>query len=119
MKSRLSLHSCGTESEEVPQKWIQNIITSISVLHNESIGLNSEGSPWLRYVVYFEWKYYLNPLKSRLSFHSCGTESEEVPQLWIPNFSTKIPVLHNESIGMTSAGSPWLRYIDYCEWKKH
>ena len=46
------------------------------------------------------------PLKSRLSFHSCGTESEVVPQLWISNFSTKIPVLHNESIGMISAGSP-------------
>ena len=56
MKSRLSLHSCSTESEEVPQKWILNFITSISVLHNESIGLNSEGSPWRRYVVYFEWK---------------------------------------------------------------
>ena len=42
-------------------------------------------------------------MKSRLSLHSCSTESEEVPQKWIPNFSTKIPVLHNESIGMTSA----------------
>ena len=37
MKSRLSLHSCSTESEEVPQKWILNFITSISVLHNEII----------------------------------------------------------------------------------
>ena len=35
MKSRLSLHSCGTEIEEVPQKWILNFSTSISVLHNE------------------------------------------------------------------------------------
>ena len=29
-----------------------------------------------------------NPLKSRLSFQNCVTESEEVPQLWILNFST-------------------------------
>ena len=26
---------------------------------------------------------------------------------------------NNESISMTSAGSPWLQNIDYCEWKKH
>ena len=43
----------------------------------------------------------------------CGTEIEEVPQKWILNFSTSIQVLHNESIGMTSAGSPWLRYAGF------
>ena len=31
-----------------------------------------------------------NPLKSRLSLHSCVTESEVVPQIWILNFSTSI-----------------------------
>ena len=56
-------------------------------------------------------------LKSRLSLHSCGTEIEEVPQQWLLNFSTSISVLHNESIGLTSAGSPWLRYVGYNEWK--
>ena len=58
-------------------------------------------------------------MKSRLSLHICSTESGEVPQLWIPNFSTKIPVLHNESIGLTSAGSPWRQLDGYIEWKKH
>ena len=33
------------------------------------------------------------------------------------NFSTSIRVLHNESIKLTSAGSPWLRYVGYIEWK--
>ena len=80
MKSRLSLHSCGTEIEEVPQKWILNFSTSISVLHNESIGLTSAGSPWRQLVGYIEWKKHLNLMKSRLSLHSCGTESEDVPQ---------------------------------------
>ena len=47
-----------------------------------------------------------NPLKSRLSLHSYGTESEEVPQKWILNFSTSILVLHIESIVFLSAGSP-------------
>ena len=56
MKSRLSLHSCGTEIEEVPQKWILNFSTSISVLHNESIGLTSAGSQWRQLVGYIEWK---------------------------------------------------------------
>ena len=32
--------------------------------------------------------------------------------MWILNFSTSISVLHNESIALTSAGSPWLRYVD-------
>ena len=41
---------------KVPQKWILNFSTSISVLHNESIGLTTDGSPWLRYVGYIEWK---------------------------------------------------------------
>ena len=58
-----------------------------------------------------------NPLKSRLSLHSSGTEIEEVPQKWILNFSTSISVLHNESIGLTTDGSPWLRYVGYIEWK--
>ena len=58
-----------------------------------------------------------NPLKSRLSLHSCGTEIEDVHHEWILNFSTSIQVLHNESIGMTSAGSPWLRFVGYNEWK--
>ena len=48
----------------------------------------------------------LNPLKSRLSLHLYGTESEEMPQMWILNFSTSIQVLHNESIGLISAGPP-------------
>ena len=39
----------GTEIEEVPQKWILNFSTSIRVLHNERIMLNSAGSPWLQY----------------------------------------------------------------------
>ena len=50
----LSLHSCGTEIEEVPNKWIQNFSTSIQVLHNESIFMTSSVSPCLRYVVYIE-----------------------------------------------------------------
>ena len=65
-------------------------------------------------------------MKSRLSLHSCGTEIKEVPQKRILNFSTSISVLHNESIGLSSAGSPWqlVRYIEaqlvrYIEWKKH
>ena len=58
-----------------------------------------------------------NPLKSRLSLHSCGTENEEVPQDWILHLSTSISILHNESIGLTSAGSPLLRYVGYIEWK--
>ena len=41
---------------------------------------------------------YLNPLKSRLSPHSNGTESIEVPQKWILNFSTSIQVQLNESM---------------------
>ena len=53
-----------------------------------------------------ESSIHYNPLKSRLSLHSCGTEIEEVPQKWILNFSTSISVLHKESIGLTSAGSP-------------
>ena len=55
-------------------------------------------------------------MKSRLSLHSCGSENEDVPHKWILNFSTSIQVLHNESIGMTSAGSPWLRYVGKIEW---
>ena len=51
-------------------------------------------------------KVVLNSLKSRISLHSSGTEIEEVPQKWIQNFSTLISVLHNESIGLTSAVSP-------------
>ena len=58
-------------------------------------------------------------MKSRLSLHSCGTEIEEVPQKWILNFSTSISVLHNESIGLTLAGSPWRQLVGYIEWKKH
>ena len=58
-------------------------------------------------------------MKSRLSLHSCGTEIEEVPQKWKLNFSTSISVLHNESIGLTSAGSPWRKLVGYIEWKKH
>ena len=46
----------------------------------------------------------LNPLKSRLSLHCYGTESEEVPQQWILNFSSSIQVMHKESIGFTSSG---------------
>ena len=67
--------------------------------------MNSSGSPWLLHIDSFEWMQYYNPLKSRLSLHSCGTESEDVPQKWILNFSTSIIVLHNESIYLTSAGS--------------
>ena len=70
-----------------------------------------KASEWLRYFGWIEWKYYYYPLKSRLSLHSCGTENEDVPHKWILNFSTSIQVLHNESIGMTSSGSPWLRYF--------
>ena len=33
-----------------------------------------------------------NPLKSRLSLHSCGTETEDVHHEWILNFSTSIQV---------------------------
>ena len=33
-----------------------------------------------------------NLLKSRLFLHSCGVESEEVPQMLILNFSTSIQV---------------------------
>ena len=60
-------------------------------------------------------KLYENSLKSRLSLHSWGTEIEEMPQKWILNFSTSIRVLHNESIGLTSAGLPLLRYVGYIE----
>ena len=35
---------------------------------------------------------------------------EDVPHKWILNFSTSISVLY-KSIGLTSAGSPWLRYV--------
>ena len=58
-------------------------------------------------------------MKSRLSLHSCGTEIEEVPQKRILNFSTSISVLHNESIGLSSAGSPLPQLVRYIEWKKH
>ena len=37
-------------------RYVGYFSTSISILHKESIGLTSAGSPWLRYVVYFEWK---------------------------------------------------------------
>ena len=43
MKSRLSLHSGGTEIEDVPHKCILNISTSNQVLHNESIGITPVG----------------------------------------------------------------------------
>ena len=45
LKSRLTLDCYGTESEDVPQKWILNFRTSIQVLHNESIVFLSAGSP--------------------------------------------------------------------------
>ena len=45
LKSRLSLHSNGTEREEVPQKWILNFKTLIQVLHNECIVVLSAVSP--------------------------------------------------------------------------
>ena len=48
----------------------------------------------------------LNPLKSKLSLHCYGTESEVVLQQWILNFSTSIQVLHNERFVFLSAGSP-------------
>ena len=48
----------------------------------------------------------LNSLKSRLSLHCYGTESEEVPQKGILIFSTSIQVLHNERVVFLSAGSP-------------
>ena len=44
-----------------------------------------------------------NPLKSRLSLHCNGTESEVVPQKWIQNYSTLIQVMHNESFVFLSA----------------
>ena len=69
----------------------------------------------LRYIEYCECMQYYNPLKSRLSLHSCGTEIEEVPQKWILSFSSTIQVLHNESIGITPVGPMWLRYIEYFE----
>ena len=43
LKSKLYVHSYGTESEEVTQKWILNFRTSIQVLHNESIVFISAG----------------------------------------------------------------------------
>ena len=46
----------------------------------------------------------LNPC--RLTNHCYGTESEEVPQLWVLKFSTSIQVLHKESIVFMSAGPP-------------
>ena len=84
LKSRLSLHSNGTEREEVPQKWILNLNTLIQVLHNECIVVLSAVSPWLRYTGYIVPNQYLNPLKSRLSPHSNGIKREEVPQKLAP-----------------------------------
>ena len=55
----------------------------------------------------------LNPLESRLFLHCYCTESDNVPQKCILNFSTSIQVLHNESIVFLSAGSPSLRYTRY------
>ena len=112
LKSRLSLHSNGTERGEVPQKWILNFNTLIQVLHNECIVVLSAVSPWLRYTGHIVPNQYLNPLKSRLSPHSNGIEREEVPQKWILNFSTLIQVELNESIDFLSAGSPWLLYTE-------
>ena len=37
-------------------------------------------------------KLYLKALNSSLSLHSCGIESEEVPQKWLLIFSTYIQV---------------------------
>ena len=77
LKSTLSLHCYGTESEVVPQKGILNFSTSIQVLHNESFVFLSACSPRLRYTVYIVPNLDLNPLKSRRS------ESEVVPQKWL------------------------------------
>ena len=118
LKSRLSLHSCGTENEVVPKDWILNLSTSISFL-------TMKASVWLQLVRRdFGMLDILNECstnipESRLSLHSCGTENEEVPQDWILNLCTSISVLHNESISLTSAGSPWLRYIEYYEWMQY
>ena len=46
-----------------------------------------------------------NPLKSRLSLHCYGTDSEVVLQKWTLNISTSIQVMHNESFVFLSAGS--------------
>ena len=54
-----------------------------------------------------------NPLKSRLSLHCYGMESEVVLQKWTLNFSTSIQVLHNESFFFLSAGSLCLQYTVY------
>ena len=104
LKSRLSFHCYVTESEEVPQKWTQNFDSSLA--HNESIVFLSAGSPSLRYTRYIVPNQYLNPLKSRLSLHCYGTESEEVPQKGILIFTTSIQFLNNESFVFLSAGSP-------------
>ena len=83
-----------------------------------------KASCWLQLVRrYFGMLGILNessteiPWKVDYLLHRSGTEIEEVPQKWILNFSTSIRVLHNESIMLTSAGSPWLRYVGYIEWK--
>ena len=56
-------------------------------------------------------KVVLKSLEKKTITLSCGTENEEVHQDWILNLSTSISFLHNESIGLTSAGSPCIRYI--------
>ena len=48
-----------------------------------------------------------------------GYAVTSVSWIYWMNFSTSISVLHNESIGLTSAGSPWRQLVGYIEWKKH
>ena len=68
----------------MPQDWILNLSTSISVLHNESIGLTSAGSPWLRYVGYIEWMSII-PWKVDYLFTAVVLKMKKCPKIgyWI------------------------------------
>ena len=87
----------------MPRKWILNFDSSLA--HNESIVFLCAGSPLLRYTGYIVPIQELNQLKSRLSLHCYGTESEEKPQMGILIFTTSIQFLNNESFIFLSAGS--------------
>ena len=106
----LILRKCPKCGYWISEHWFQSCTTTASV--------------WLQLVRrHFGIVNVMNecstkiPWKRRQSLHSCGTEIDEVPHKWILNFRTSIRVLHNESIGLTSAGSPWLRYVGCIEWK--
>ena len=98
----ISVHrfkSCTIKASE----WLQLVRRDFGTL--DKLNESSTKIPWK---VDYLFTAVVQTMKMCLS---CCTENEDVPHKWILYFSTSIQVLHNKSIGMTSAGSPWLRYV--------